>query len=142
LLPAFAAGAGAEINLMDTGKSFAVGCSLTGEWRFSKLFSAGGFFTLSFGKTVPVSMESGVFMRWYFLRFTRMPMELFVEPAVGVAAVLGDAASQNSGGFVDAGLSLGLRFYMGKFYLEPYARGGYPFMGGAGFHLGYASRRP
>ncbi|MDR1786341.1 MAG: hypothetical protein LBR23_07790 [Spirochaetaceae bacterium] len=139
---AFAAAAGAEVNLLDLGKSFAVGCSLTGEWRFSRSLSAGGFFLASFGIAELFTLESGVFMRWYFFRPGAVPLEIFLEGALGAAAVMRNASPGDSLGLVDAGLSAGMRYFLGKFYAEPYVRAGYPFLTGAGVRFGYANGRP
>jgi hypothetical protein len=139
---AFSVAAGAEVNLLDLGESFAVGVSLTGEWRFSRALSVGGYLMASIGMNALFTLESGVFMRWYFLSPVTAPLELFLEPSVGAAAVLRNFSFTDSLGLPDAALALGIRFFMGNFYAELYGRAGYPFIAGGGLRLGYANRRP
>jgi hypothetical protein len=128
-------------KLLDLKESFAVVCSLAGEGRFSRSFSIGGYFMASFGSAELFILESGMFMRWYIFRSQEAAVELFMEPALGIAAVIRGASSQGAyEGFV-LGLSLGLRAYLGRFYIEPYIRAGYPFPMGVGVRFGGANRR-
>jgi hypothetical protein len=97
---------------------------------------------ISFGIAELFTLESGVSMRWYFFQPATLPLEIFLEPSVGAAAVMRNASFADSLGLPDAALALGLRYLFGNFYAELYARAGYPFIAGGGLRLGYANRRP
>jgi hypothetical protein len=137
----FSLGVGVEFNLMDIGASFALGATLAVECRFNEIFSVGTYMTPSFGVESVSSIESCLFVRWYMLRLSRIPLELYLEPSYGVLAAMKDNNAQNSRGSVEAGLALGARFFFPYVYLEPYIRVGYPFVGGVGLRIGYQSGR-
>jgi hypothetical protein len=75
--PKFSLGIGMEFNLMDIGTSFALGATLAVECQFNEIFSVGTFMTPSFGVESVSSIESGLFVRWYMLRLSRIPLELY-----------------------------------------------------------------
>jgi hypothetical protein len=141
LKPKFSLSVGADINPMDSGTSFALGVSLAVECRFNEIFSVGTYMISNFGLESMLSIESGLFVRWYALRLTRIPLDLYLEPSYGVLAAMKDNNAQNSRGSVEAGLAVGGRFFFRYFYLEPYIRFGYPFLGGAGLRIGYQTGR-
>jgi hypothetical protein len=141
LKPKFSLGAGIDINLMDSGTSFALGVSLAVECRFNEIFSVGTYMISNFGLESMLSIESGLFVRWYVLRLSRIPLDLYLEPNYGVLAAMKDNNAQNSRGSMEVGLAVGGRFFFPYFYLEPYIRFGYPFLGGVGLRIGYQTGR-
>ena len=85
-----------------------------------------------------LGFEMLFFIRYYFLdklctgpflQFSGGPLVLFTEDNIHLPS--------SSGAFT-AGLIFGWRIPLGKlFYLEPYVRGGYPFIVGGGLSLGF-----
>jgi hypothetical protein len=57
----------------------------------------------------------------------------FAQWGFGFAAFVDETRTRNT---YIMDLSAGYRVYMGRFYVEPYARIGYPFIVGAGFNVG------
>ena len=81
------------------------------------------------------SVEPLAFLRGYLVSPTGEPSAgLFVEGQGGAEIVLLNDEIKTS---VSAGAALGFRMVYGSFYLEPYLRGGYPYMFGAGLGAGF-----
>jgi hypothetical protein len=87
-----------------------------------------------------LGVEAAGFVRFYFLSPPEMRqsgVELFVGAGGGVIATLNGQDPRNSRGSPEAGCVFGTRFRLGAhFYIEPYIRSGYPFIGGAGVMAG------
>ena len=74
------------------------------------------------------------FMRWYVAPIFGEPSGgVFAEAQGGAEFIIIDSNIKNT---MSAGLSLGVRIPFGSFYVEPYMRGGYPYMFGAGIGAG------
>ena len=82
------------------------------------------------------TLELNLLFRWYFLR----PISgLFIQFNGGPAFFFQneDLTIPSRLGAVSAGLSLGWRFLLGRYwFIEPSLRGGYPFIAGAGLSAG------
>jgi len=82
------------------------------------------------------TLELNLIFRWYFLR----PISgLFIQFNGGPAIFLQSESFTIPSrlGAVSAGLSLGWRFLLGRYwFIEPSIRGGYPFLAGAGLSGG------
>ena len=111
----------------------------------------GGAFSIAYGNRASIGFRAAWFMdgnrevntlelnllfRWYFLRpisglfiqFNGGPALFFQNEAFAIPSRLGA---------VSAGLSLGWRFLLGRYwFIEASLRGGYPFMAGAGLSAG------
>jgi hypothetical protein len=126
------------------GTAFAV------ESRLNRLFalSFNGYWSLQNGSTLTdlfngtafTGIEASTFLRFYFLSPQNIRpggVELFMGAGVGVLAVMNGSDVRDSRGHPEAGVMLGARFLLGsRFYLEPYARAGFPFIGGVGLMFG------
>lgn len=85
-------------------------------------------------KSTVYVIESLVFLRWYVVSPTGEPSTgLFVEGHGGIEIIFVNSSDKI---VPSAGLSIGFRFPMGNFYLEPTIRGGYPYMFGIGISAG------
>ena len=78
--------------------------------------------------------EFGFFARLYFARFSHI--HLFAELFSGNAGVFFVKDAQWTSEAL-AGGAFGGRIRAGNWYFEPYIRGGYPFLGGAGLAIGH-----
>ena len=63
-----------------------------------------------------------------FIQFSGGPALFFRQDS--------DKAVPADWGMISAGVSLGWRFFLGRMFLEPSIRGGYPYMAGAGLSAG------
>jgi hypothetical protein len=93
----------------------------------------GGRFLLSGGRPLRV-LEAGLFFRCYLPSF-RGHEGFFAQGELGNSIVYGEG--RWTGDFY-GGLALGWRFMFGNhWYLEPFVRGGYPFIAGGGIGVGF-----
>ncbi|GAB6393593.1 MAG: OmpA family protein/gliding motility-associated C-terminal domain-containing protein [Treponematales bacterium] len=146
---------GAEVNYVTLQRGVGIGGMLGAEYRFNELIAA----NVRMGASFPVSgvprimdtfglegeaaqlygpfvgLEGGLALRFYFLRFQRW--ELFASGGIGLLATnIGEdlLLSRSSAEFEGR---LGARIFLPEnWYLEPYVRGGYPFVWGAGVMAG------
>ena len=132
--PKMALGLGPEFN-MDSRENFAGGAVLA--FTFNLPVAA---VPLAVGLTVTGSYNfDGIFVgepaalfRWYFLGGGHTG--LFVQADLGAFLILEDGDLTP---LFNGGLRAGYRVPLGEmFYLEPYARGGYPFVFGVGLMAG------
>jgi len=136
--------AGAEMN-MNSGNHYELhniaalgfGVHTGGEYNISDIFAAG--LNLNFSFSDLFAFEAAGFFRWYFLR--GLPKEagffrnIFAQADLGVWA--GNDSHSEAVKFL-GGTSAGIRFKLPvNFYIEPYARFGYPFLFGVGVTAGY-----
>ncbi|MDR2601202.1 MAG: hypothetical protein LBC53_01930 [Spirochaetaceae bacterium] len=152
----FSAGAGFQINNYSSAM-FGAGGLVTTDFRFNELISLGSGFLFSYDagngsrasweKPMTV-MELSVNARWYFLRFKSLVdwffewqnyLHWFVQFETGFSVIGVDGknmvTSQNNIPFM-LGVSAGVRIMIGNMYVEPYIRGGEPYMWGAGLIVG------
>jgi outer membrane protein OmpA-like peptidoglycan-associated protein len=91
--------------------------------------------------TALIGMEAAAYLRFYFLsprEMRRGGAEVFLGAGGGVMATMNGTDFHNSRGSPEFGGIFGIRFRLGShFYLEPYVRAGYPFIGGAGIAAGF-----
>ena len=136
--------AGIEMN-MNSGNHFELhniaalgfGIHTGGEYNINDMFAAG--LNLNFSFSDFFAFEAAGFFRWYFLR--GMPKaigflrNIFAQADLGLWA--GNDIHSEAVKFL-GGVSAGIRFKLpGNFYIEPYARFGYPFLFGVGVTAGY-----
>jgi outer membrane protein OmpA-like peptidoglycan-associated protein len=144
------AGLGGEANGVTIFDDLGVGALFALENRLNR------YFALDFhgGASLPVSrmadmgtpgmflgFEAQLFLRFYMLSPPKMDTprgtELFLAAGGGLIAVRNGQDSRDTRGSPEVSALLGLRIRLGKrFYVEPYARGGYPFLFGGGFVAG------
>jgi hypothetical protein len=121
--PAMAVGLGLEWN-MNSREKFAGGAVIGFDYSFLRSFAAGLTVTASSNFSGITVIEPGVQFRWYFLG--KGHSGLFVQADVGAYLILEDGKLSP---MFDGGLRAGIRLPFGKrFYVEPYGRGGYPFV--------------
>ncbi|MDR2803042.1 MAG: OmpA family protein [Treponema sp.] len=140
----FSLGAGMDI----TGYSrtaFSLGGIISTDYRFSPSFAAG--FKAGYGYDLDslTNAEAFIFARWYFLSYPK-PLKglmVFAQIEGGGAGlwekrVFTDANQQinvwSPSGALGVGIRLKLPF---NFYVEPYIRGGYPFIWSAALIIGH-----
>jgi len=130
-------GAGPEFN-MNSRENFAGGFSLVFDYGLRTL-------PLAFGLSAAASynflnsavMEAASFFRWYFPGVKHSGF--FVQADLGFYYIMEDIATRDVERFpmFMGGLRAGYRLPLGQsFYLEPYGRGGYPYVFGAGLLAG------
>ena len=132
--PKMAIGLGPEFN-MDSRENFAGGAALAFNYNLPVAAAP-----LTVGVTITGSYNfDGIFVgeptalfRWYFLGGGHTGF--FVQADLGAFLILEDGDLTP---MFDGGLRAGYRIALGEmFYLEPYARGGYPFVFGVGVLAG------
>jgi hypothetical protein len=106
---------------------------LNGEWRPKAWLGLGFRGSGGYGTGKLTSFESQAYGRWYFAR--PGSFEFFIQGGAGLLTVFRE--TDPSRGSFSWGLSLGARIALKNWYLEPYIRGGYPFIGGTGLLIGY-----
>jgi hypothetical protein len=92
-------------------------------------------FTISNDFETFYSLEPELFGRWYFLEMGVPGGGLFLQEDMGIRFSFDDLDPSFS---FQGGVSLGFRwaFTPGDYYVEPYVRGGYPFLAGVGIRGG------
>jgi hypothetical protein len=133
----FSLGADGEANMITSGSGFGYGGGLIGECRFNKLFALGTWLQSTWSSDSVAAIEGVFFARWYFLRFKHISFSL--DPYFGALAAIKGGDSSDSRGSADLGMVLSMRFVFNRFYIEPYIRGGYPVLGGAGIRIGWTN---
>ncbi|MDR2394759.1 MAG: hypothetical protein LBD93_11500 [Treponema sp.] len=127
-------GLGVEGNI-NTGKRMIFGHALCYDKQLFTHFGLGFMLTISSDFHTFNSMEPEVFGRWYFLDMGIPGGGLFLQEDMGIRLASDDF--QITPAFL-GGISLGFRyaFKYQDYYVEPYVRGGYPFMFGVGLRGG------
>jgi hypothetical protein len=125
-------GLGFELNGYEL-EGIGLGSPLLGEYHIFPFLSAGlriGAFT----DTALFALEPQAFARWYWPYLGRF--RLFVAGDLGMAVLVheGDPYAAFAGG-VSAGVRITTENH---WYVEPYVRGGYPVIFGAGLMVGYS----
>jgi hypothetical protein len=146
-----ALGIGGELNGVTIFDDIAIGATFSIEYRLNRYFS------LDFhaAAAAPVSrlrdigtynaflgFETLEFLRWYPFSPNEMDtpksFEIFAAAGLGLITTNNTMDVHNSRGSLELAGKLGARFRIGKyFYIEPYIRGGYPFMVGGRFIAGF-----
>jgi hypothetical protein len=119
-----------EIN-MDTRRGIAAGGGVFADYAINAAWAAGIKAAVSSNFEEIVSVEPAAFVRWY------IPLKWKVHPFA--QADLGAVFIWESDRMVPAilgGLGLGLRFPMNRFFIEPYAAFGFPFVWRVGLAVG------
>jgi len=138
-------GLGPELN-MNSGSNFGVGVAVAVDINFSDFWAAGVAFKGSHDLSSAWVFEGGGFLRRY------IPGDLtqekgkhsgfFLQADIGVHLILEDNVFMYEGDSLlrfMGGVRTGFRFLpgsRGRFFLEPFIRGGYPFLWGAGLLAG------
>jgi hypothetical protein len=116
-------------NFIDTA---AAGGIFSYEYSITESVAAGGRLGVKYTVGENFSLEPEALVRWYYYRPSWAAC--FVQWDMGMDLGIHDSAVDS--GFM-VGLSLGMRFFFGSFYVEPLIRGGYPFLAGLGVMGGY-----
>jgi len=138
-------GLGPEIN-MNSGAGFGAGAVAAIDFNFGNYWAAGLSAKASHDMLSAWVTEGMVLIRRYFPGKKLWQREyhsgFFVQSDGGVHNITQDNVFMYEGESLlrfMAGLRIGYRFLLGAprhFFLEPYARGGYPFAWGAGIGIG------
>jgi hypothetical protein len=94
-------------------------------------FAAGVKAGYSYDFSAIATLEMAALGRWYFLSFEHS--RLFAQLEAGAALIF--YQEDTTPAFL-GGLGLGWRFQLGRWYLEPALRAGYPFIWGGGLGFG------
>jgi outer membrane protein OmpA-like peptidoglycan-associated protein len=134
----WALGLGPEWN-MDSYRFFAAGAAFALDFNLPHSMAVGLTVDSSFKGTGFTALEPAALFRWYFLG--KGHFGFFVQADVGAFLYFEGYGRDEYQGqikpFVLGGGRVGYRFPLGKmFYIEPYARGGYPFAYGVGVNAG------
>lgn len=124
-------GAGLEGN-MNSRRNWAMGEMISFDYAINRSFSAGlkVAFSQNFGRVL--TGESAAFFRWNITNFSSSL--LFVQGDLGASFLAEDGRLHP---VIMGGISGGIRIPLANWYVEPYIRGGYPFIVGAGIIAGY-----
>jgi len=124
----FAAGIGIETNMNSKSDvAGAFGIPLRFDYNISSKFAIGLNLGVSFSDIT--TLEAAALFRWYFIK------SIFVEADAGVW--LGSEPLKDVDARFLGGLNAGIRLPVARnMYIEPYVRGGYPFMFGVGVMAG------
>ncbi|MDR3343108.1 MAG: hypothetical protein LBT14_10070 [Treponema sp.] len=127
-------GLGLEAN-MNTGEGYALGRSFSLDFQFLKYIVNGVTLTISDDFKIFTVIEPAIFGRWYFLNLGLKEGGFFVQGDLGASLVV--EASETTPHIL-GGLTTGFRypFLGGDYYVEPFVKGGYPFLWGAGARFG------
>ena len=131
-------GAGVEGNLLTLEEqSAALGGVINMENRLGPVFALGANIGTAYGWNDFFSIENRVFGRWYFAK--PASLEFFFQADAGLLVTFRTFDFFESRGSPSAGLTLGSRINVSnKWFIEPYIRGGYPYLGGIGVIAGYS----
>jgi hypothetical protein len=127
-------GAGLEAN-NNNPKGMAYGALVSVGYRLFRFFALGvkGEFNSNFGTSNTIEAAA-----WARFVFPIKRLELFAQGSAGISSIIiyGDTETR----FLYEG-GAGVRIPIKKFYLEPFARFGLPFLWGAGVVFGYSWKR-
>jgi flagellar motor protein MotB len=143
-------GLGGEVNAVSLQDDRGYGAALAAENRLNRYFALAflGNASLQNNSTLNdisegtafIGLEAALFLRFYFISPWFMQsggVEMFLGAGGGVMAVMNGRDVRETRGHPEAAGIFGVRFRLGRrLYLEPYVRGGFPFIGGAGVAIG------
>jgi hypothetical protein len=129
-------------------KQFALGAGISGDMNTRYGAALGGMISTDYG-IIPnlalgikfgsshnfdriMTLEPEFFARWYF--WNKKGLSFFTQAGIGASIIFEDAVPHPA---VLGDLEVGLRIALQRWYVEPYLRGGYPFIWGAGICAGY-----
>jgi hypothetical protein len=127
----FNLGFGIEEN-MNTCTGIAFGGNVNASYKINEILDAGLKLTMSHNFERIMVLEPEILIRWYFLPSSKYP--LFIQADLGSSLIIDD--SQLYWAFL-GGLTAGIRFPLNRWYVEPYIRGGYPFIESFGITAGF-----
>jgi hypothetical protein len=122
----FALGAGLMGGMNSTFTMAARG-SLSFDYNINETAAVGAKAGFAYFLKDTFALEPEAVIRWYFYRFPRA--SLFAQWDMGIRLIFNKSGGDSS--FM-AGASLGARFFLGTFYVEPFLRGGFPWEWGLG----------
>ena len=126
-----ALGPGVEWN-MSADRKYALGAALGVDYNVFNSFAAGLNLSVSSNFSTLTAIEAAGMFRWYI--FSENRRGFFAQADGGLFLYMEDVKVKP---MALGGLRLGIRFPLGaNFYIEPYARGGYPFAFSAGMSAG------
>jgi hypothetical protein len=129
-----AIGLGLEQWNMNSRHNFAGGAVIGFDVDLPYYMATGATFTASHNFGNVVVLEPAALFRWYAIGMKEeKPSGLFVQADVGAYIILEDGEVTP---LFSGGLRLGYRQLFDSFYIEPYGRGGYPYMFGVGLAAG------
>jgi hypothetical protein len=131
----FSLGLGLEGN-GNARRGAALGGVLLGEVMLTDHVAIGGKFGLSYDFDGVISPDLAFMLRYYLFKLG--DVSLFVQGGLGGGIFIEDSRARGS---VLGEGGAGVRIPLKTFYLEPYVRGGYPFMWGFGIAAGYRRAR-
>jgi hypothetical protein len=127
----FDLGFGIEGN-MNTYRGAALNGNINFDYEITNTLAAGIKFGFNHNFRSTMVLEPGAHFRWYFFNLKGNP--LFVQGDLGASLIFEDATLYPA--FM-GGITAGVRFPLKNWYLEPYIRGGYPFLWGIGVIGGF-----
>jgi hypothetical protein len=127
-------GLGMEGNFT-ASQDISLGQSFSLEVRLFRYIVNGVILTASNNFSTTAVLEPELFARWYFLTLGFPSGGFFVQGGVGISILM---EKNHSDPRLLAGLTGGFRFPFkgGDYFLEPYVKGGYPFLFGFGLRTG------
>jgi hypothetical protein len=127
-------GLGAEVN-KNTVKDVAFAGVLTYDFAFTPRFSGGSRVAFSHNFDDLGTLEAELALRFYF--FSRNSSGPFAQANGGVSFIVrNDDTYDDMDTKLLCGGTVGWRLHLDSFYIEPYARTGYPFVWGGGLIAG------
>ncbi|MDR1748826.1 MAG: hypothetical protein LBR47_07185 [Spirochaetaceae bacterium] len=132
--PSVAFGLGLETN-MNARNGYALGSMVKIDGEIGKQFALGVCLGLSRDLSRFVTIEPAAFFRWYMPVLRSSGGGLFLQGDAGMSIIKDNSEMRYS--FMGGG-TVGLRyaFRSGSYYIEPYVKGGYPFLWGIGIVTG------
>jgi hypothetical protein len=126
----FSLGLGMELN-NNTRRGVAMGGSGYFAYDILKALEAGIIVGIDYDFNKITVLEPELTGRWYFYNINEN--SLFTQADLGASLIF--EKGENRARFL-GGITLGMRFPLGDLYVEPYVRGGYPFIWGTGLRAG------
>jgi len=126
-----ALGPGVEWN-MNADRKYAMGAAVNADYNLFNSFAAGISLGVSNNFSALTAVEAAGMFRWYI--FSENRTGFFAQADGGLFLYMEDVKAKP---MALGGLRLGIRIPLGAmFYIEPYARGGYPFAFSVGMSAG------
>jgi hypothetical protein len=124
-------GIGIEGNL-NSRQDMALGENLTFDYEINRFLALGIKLGANQNFKRLQIWEPEAFIRWYFMDLSGP--KLFIQGDLGASIIY---YRSDLYPVIMGGISGGIRFPLNNWYVEPYIRGGYPFILGAGICAGY-----
>jgi hypothetical protein len=117
-----------------TRQGWGIGTGITAGYEVSEAFTIG--IKGVYGNDMRgIESFEGLLYGRYYLPFRKEEFGIFAQ--LGIGGITFTEARQKAAASVLVDISLGVRVFLGNFYLEPYIRGGYMIQIGAGLAFGY-----